>query len=374
GGAASFAVYPVLASPWLWAGTRASWLLVHAAEFFARMPGASIELPAIRGALAAMFFAGLFAFALCSGRWRWLGVAAPIAVLWALLAPVVVRPQALDVTFLAVGQGDAIVVSSAGHHALIDGGGIAGGSDVGARIVRPFLHEERISSLDLAVLSHPHPDHALGLISVLPKVPTRELWLGAGAEDGPLLAAVRSAAGDATVKEVEAGSAPFQLGLAKVEVLGPPKDRVLLEGVNDRSVVLRVSFGEVSILLTGDIEAAAEETLETGPVTVMKAPHHGSSTSSSKALLERARPKIVVFCVGRKNRFHFPDEGVIERYREVGAECYRTDSDGAVRILSDGRDVRVVTWHPHEQPADVKDSPAQLAQVDQTPQPWSDDP
>ncbi|MFL5318885.1 MAG: ComEC/Rec2 family competence protein, partial [Myxococcaceae bacterium] len=122
GGAASFAVHPVLASPWLWAGTRASWLLVHAAEFFARMPGASIELPAIRGALAAMFFAGLFAFALCSGRWRWLGVAAPIAVLWALLAPVVVRPQALDVTFLAVGQGDAIVVSSAGHHALIDGG------------------------------------------------------------------------------------------------------------------------------------------------------------------------------------------------------------------------------------------------------------
>jgi competence protein ComEC len=129
-----------------------------------------------------------------------------------------------------------------------------------------------------------------------------------------------------------------------VEILGPPVDRVLLEGVNDRSAVLRVRHGAVTILLTGDIEAAAEEQLDPGAVTVLKVPHHGSATSSTEAFVQRTRPRIAVFCVGRYNRFGFPEPEVEARYRRAGAACYRTDRDGAIRVESDGRTVRVQTF------------------------------
>ena len=121
---------------------------------------------------------------------------------------------------------------------------------------------------------------------------------------------------------------------------------MLLEGVNDRSVVLRVRHGEVTVLLTGDVEedgrgGAARS--GSGPVTVLKAPHHGSRTSSTRGLARAARPRYVVFCVGRRNRFGFPHPEVVERYRRAGhASVCRTDLDGAVTLESDGQDVRLV--------------------------------
>lgn len=372
GSAGTFALSPALSRPLLYLGTRLAWIYVRAAEWFGSFEHATLDVPPIATALAVAFFLGLLCFALSRGRARALGLLAPAALVIAFASPM--EHRGLTVTFLAVGQGDAIVLSSRGHHALVDGGGVAGGGDVGARVVKPFLAHERIRSLDLAVLTHPHPDHALGLISVLPALHPRELWTGAGAERGPLLDAVKVAAAGAVQKEVELGTPPFQLGEAQVEVLGPPRDRVLLEGVNDQSVVLKVRHGEVTFLLTGDIEAAAEESLAPGEVTVMKAPHHGSRTSSSEAFLARVRPRFVVFCVGRKNRFGFPAEEVVDRYRREGSECFRTDADGAIRFESDGHDVKVTTFHPHaEQPAEGA-GPLQVARSEEEPQPLFDDP
>jgi competence protein ComEC len=97
----------------------------------------------------------------------------------------------------------------------------------------------------------------------------------------------------------------------------------------------------------GDVEEVGEELIEPGPATVVKVAHHGSATSSSPAFVAAARPKFVVFCVGRNNRFHLPDNEVEERYRSIGAECFRTDLDGAVTFESNGRDVRWKTFHPH---------------------------
>ncbi|HET9450877.1 MAG TPA: MBL fold metallo-hydrolase, partial [Aggregicoccus sp.] len=224
------------------------------------------------------------------------------------------------------------------------------GADTGERFVLPYLKSQRVERLALAVLSHPHPDHALGLRSVLAQLPPQRLWLAAGTADGPLSRQVVAAAGPtARVEEVEAGHAPFALGEATLEVLGPPKERALLEGVNDRSIVLRVRHGEVSVLLAGDVEEEGEEALLPAltPVTVLKAPHHGSRTSSTPALLARLRPRYVVFCVGRANRFGFPHPEVEARYRALGTECLRTDVGGAITLESDGRDVRLVPYLPH---------------------------
>jgi competence protein ComEC len=248
------------------------------------------------------------------------------------------------ITFLDVGQGDATVVSSRGQHLLVDGGGVPHGADPGERVVVPFLRHERIARLSLAVLTHPHPDHALGLARALRQVPADALWLGREPEEGPLTRSVREAAGGAQVRHVHRGSHALQLGEATVEVLGPPEDDALLESVNDRSVVLGITHGRVRVLLTGDIEADAEGMIPEWPADVVKVPHHGSRTSSTLPFLERIRPRVAVFCVGRENRFGFPAGEVQRRYTALGASCYRTDLHGAVRVESDGKEIRVIPF------------------------------
>jgi competence protein ComEC len=345
-GAAVFVPAAPLAAPMVVAGTWGATVLLWAVDVFASLPGAAIAVPPVPVVWGALVVIGVFGAAIARGRWRMVGVLAPLGVAlvaWGPSLPLRLEPG-LSVTFLSVGHGDAIVVSSRGHHALIDGGGNVRGMDPGTRVVLPFLRASRIEALDLAVLSHPHPDHALGLASVLQRLPARRLWLPAGDPPGDLARKVISAARGAELSWIEAGHPKLQLGEAELEVLGPPVDRVLLEGVNDRSAVLRLRHGEVSILLPGDAEAAEEEHLDPGAVTVMKVPHHGSRTSSTAAFVARTRPRVAVFCVGRDNRFGFPHQDVEMRYRAVGAQCYRTDLHGAVQVESDGRTVRVRTF------------------------------
>ena len=344
GGAALHVGAPALSGPVLWAGIHLSRLFLEIAHGFAQLPFSTAQLPAAGAALTALWWAGLGAVVFCRGRWRLLAIAAPAALAIHLTGPA--RDDTLRVTFLAVGHGDAVVLSSGGMHALIDGGGVPNGADTGRRYVLPFLRQQRIERLDLAALSHAHPDHALGLISTLEEVPTARLWLPAEVEPGPLVEDLLDAASGAVVEEQEAGAPGLRLGAAQLEVLGPPLDRSQLEGENDRSVVILVRHGEVSFLLTGDLEEAGEAALQVGPVTVVKAAHHGSDTSSTQALVDRTRPRHVVFCVGRHNRFDFPRADVVRRWTAAGARCHRTDLDGAITFVSDGHDVSVETFHP----------------------------
>lgn len=348
-GAAVHACWEPLALPLLWAGAQIASLFVLIAEGFARLPLATAELPAGSVPVVLTWWAGLLALVFMRGRWRLVALVAPAALAVHLAEPP--RRDVVEVTFLAVGHGDAIVVSSAGQHALIDGGGVPQGHDTGRRFVLPFLRQRRIDRLALTVLSHAHPDHALGLISTLAEVPTERLWLPADVGDGPLVQELLGAAGDAQVEEQEAGSASLQLGRARFDVLGPPRDRTWLDSENDRSLVLLVTHGDVTFLLTGDLEEDGEAPLDVGPVTVMKAPHHGSDTSSTPRFVEQTRPKHVVFCVGRQNRFGFPRADVVARWLGVGARCHRTDVDGAITFTSDGRDVTVETFKPVQRQA-----------------------
>jgi competence protein ComEC len=349
GGAALHLAAPAVATTVLWAGSWAAQVLIWLVDGFAMLPGAAVAVPALSGATAVAFEVGLFCFALARRRARWLGLIAPLALGSAWIVPRIAPGPPLRVAFLSVGHGDAIVVSSAGHHALIDGGGTPGGADTGKRYVLPYLRERGIRSLDLAVLTHPHPDHALGLVSTLGVLRPAHLWIGRGsiapwASEAPTLTGQVASAAGVGPEEVWAGHPAFALGAATLEVLGPPAHSSLAETTNDRSVVLRLSYRDVSFLLTGDIEAAGEEALAPTPATVVKAPHHGSRTSSSESFVGATRPRYVVFCVGRANRFHFPAAEVEARYQAVGARCLRTDLDGAVEISTDGEQVDVQTF------------------------------
>jgi competence protein ComEC len=249
----------------------------------------------------------------------------------------------LHVTFLDVGQGDAIFIQTpSGKQILIDGGpsDTALLSQLGQRM--PFWDR----SIDLVLLTHPESDHVTGLIAVLERYrvdavvfreiemdsATYERWLEAVAEEG------------ASVYQGEAG---LRLALdegLEVIVLHPGAE--LEEDANNNSVVTRLTYGQVSLLLTGDIEAEVEVHLvgaqHTAPQlrsTVLKVPHHGSCSSTSQAFLDAVDPEVTIISVGADNRFGHPCDEVLERLG--GLPVYRTDEHGAIEIISDGRQVWV---------------------------------
>ena len=335
-------VSPLLSTPlWFVAGLSAKGLILTS-ELFAKLPGATLQLHPLTTTGYALFFAGLLVAAVGRSAYRFAALALPVLV----LAFPTGRPSAVTVTFLSVGQGDAIVIAAGGHFAVIDGGGIPDGKDVGAQIVVPYLRYLGAREIELMALSHAHPDHALGLISVAAAMPVRRLWLARDEPRGELVEALLAALVGTKASQVDPEDPPFQLGPARLAVVGPRGPRLPSDSENDRSLVLRLDYQEHSFLFTGDLEAPGEHALDTGTVTVLKAPHHGSRTSSTTELLERTRPKYAVFCVGERNRFGFPHEEIVERYRAAGAQCFRTDKHGAVTFESDGVNLTVRTFPP----------------------------
>jgi competence protein ComEC len=117
---------------------------------------------------------------------------------------------------------------------------------------------------------------------------------------------------------------------------------------NDDSIVLEISYGDVSIVLPGDISAPVEEALaarlSAAPLRILKAAHHGSATSSTGAWLDAVRAAAVVFSCGRGNRYGHPHPAVLERVASRRAHIFRTDEDGAVTVTTDGQSVEVSTY------------------------------
>jgi len=256
------------------------------------------------------------------------------------------------VTFLDVGHGDAAVIRFPGGKVMVvDGGGTPDGSfDPGERIVAPYLWKEKIKTVNYLVNSHPHPDHLQGLLFLLENFEVHRVWEnGDRMEPSMLVQRLEALAGD-RLQTKGKGDEAEEISGVKIEFFHPPRERSRRQNFwgNDASLVLRISFGEVSFLFCGDVESSAEkEILGRGEnlwSTVLKVPHHGSKTSSTPIFLERVRPQYAIFTVRSGTRSWLPHPSVLERYENLGAKIYRSDRDGAVTFVTDGKNLKVRTY------------------------------
>jgi len=264
------------------------------------------------------------------------------------------RGEQLEVTFLDVGQGDASVIRfPRGSTMLIDGGGsYRDDFDVGERVVAPFLWNQGVRRVDYVVATHPHPDHAKGLGYILKDFRVRQFWDNGAEPLAPWYAMLRQTAmAQQVYRNVGLnGPAPATIDGVAIELLHPtPTFQPRLQrrgrgenaGENNCSLVLKLTYGAVSFLFTGDIEQEAERfLLQRGQAlhaTILKVPHHGSLTSSSTAFVRAVDPSVAVISVQRDNRFGHPHPLVIERYATLGTQILRTDAHGAITIRTDGQ-------------------------------------
>ncbi len=284
------------------------------------------------------------------GAVKWLAIPSALAAALIWTAALTGQDGRLHVVFADVGNGDsALIVSPSGRHALVDGGG---SREDAARLLGsslPFWDR----SVDVVALTHGHADHFAGLLEVLRRYDVEHIVERAAQYTSPGYADWRRAVENegARVTQATAGQIiDFGDGVT-IEVLHPGE--TLMAGtasdLNNASVVLRVVYGDVSFLLTGDIFVEAEREMVSRGAdlssAVLKVPHHGSRTSSSSEFIEAVGPSAAVISVGADNQFGHPHAEAIDSLRQYapGARVLMTRDHGTIRFVTDGSTVRVET-------------------------------
>ncbi len=257
------------------------------------------------------------------------------------------------VTFLDCGQGDAIVIRTPGGKIyLIDGGpnerAHGGNLDAGEDVIVPFLESRKVKVVDGIVVSHPHLDHYGGIPAVMDRFTVREfIDSGWPTKSPPYLQVLKRVEQKKMIyRVVKEGNTLNWDPKLKVEVFGPSDepyaDNPDKENPNNRSVVLKVTYNKVAFFFSGDAELEAEDHLvrtfgKRLESHIMKAPHHASKTSSMEEFLDALNPELVVISCGRRNRFGHPNPTVLDRFKQRGLKYFRTDQDGTVQVITDGK-------------------------------------
>ncbi len=328
-------------APWLARRVASPGLLVVLA-YYAALTAVVVGRKRLRiaGAITLLFAMAAIGFGLTPSQW------------WVRSS----RHAELRLTMLDVGQGESMLLEPVGSGALlIDAGGApfgTGGFDIGGRVVAPALWARGVRALDALLLTHADPDHLGGVATTLEAFPVSRIWLGIPVpRHQPSQELLQHATRlGVTVRERRAGESEG-LGTTRIRVLHPPEADWERQRVrNDDSVVLEILYGDVALVLTGDIGADTERAilpaLTPAKIRILKVAHHGSRTSSSRELLEGWRPQIALISCGRGNTFGHPATEVLLRLEAIGARVLRTDRHGEITVETDGRDVRVRTFRP----------------------------
>ncbi len=348
--------------PWLFAAYT-----VRVVEWAARPAWASVMVP-FPGWLVVVYYA-----ALATAVWWWrhraepgprlraawqnarqrssaVGLLAGVALVAALVwVAVLSLPDGrLHVSFLDVGQGDAILIQTPnGQQILVDGGPEPSRllSALGRRM--PFWDR----TLDLVVLTHPDSDHLAGLIPVLERYQVAAVLCGEWPATSAAVAQWQALLSDKAIARLpaETGTHVVWGDPTRLQVLHPPADwpPATAADDNNRSLVLRLTHDRVAFLLTGDIEAAAEAHLVSGgqlaPAWVLKVSHHGAAAGTSAAFLRQVQPRLAVISVGADNYHGHPAAETLQRLHAAGAQVLRTDQQGTIELITDGVTLEIRT-------------------------------
>ena len=261
-----------------------------------------------------------------------------------------------------VGQGNAALLElPGGHTALIDGGGFSDNNvfDMGARVIAPFLWRKKIHTIDALILTHPNSDHLNGLLYIAQHFNVKTIWTNGESRTTQGYKRFTKIISQKQIHLPDFKNMPRKQRINGVEFsfMYPPADFLNKKAVqkwrntNNNSLVLKVSFGDISFLFPGDIMAEAEKELVrlSGAdlaCTVLLAPHHGSRSSSSRLFLSHAQPDVAVISAGWKNRFKFPHSTVLETYQKSGCRILRTDQNGAITLTTDGKRLSTRSFLP----------------------------
>lgn len=250
----------------------------------------------------------------------------------------------LSVHFIDVGQGDCQLIKSGSAAVLID----CGEKEYYSRVIQ-YLKCQGVEALDYVVVTHPHSDHAGGMSYILEEFDVKTVIMPKLTDEmtpdtSSYLKLLKAIERKGITLSFAKPDTDYQLNNALMTVLSPLKD---YENLNDYSVAIRLTHGENTFLFTGDMETEAESDLISSgadiSAKVLKVGHHGSSTSTSLDFLERAAPRFAVIEVGSPNDFGHPHTQVLKRLENKGIEIYRTDRNGNIVFVSDGKTFEILT-------------------------------
>ncbi|MEE8312658.1 MAG: ComEC/Rec2 family competence protein, partial [Candidatus Binatia bacterium] len=349
-GAAVWSFSPQAAVPLFSLASAGAASIVFIAGAFAALPFAETAVPAPGPLLAAVLVALVSVTAFRSARGLAVGLAVVAVVLVVVAAHARYRTDRMDLVFASVGQGDATIVRLPGGRVIVVD---AGGRGRGRLVVAPLLRRMHVGRIDYLVLTHVQTDHWGGAPYLSADMEVGEVWHPGGGCESASFASFLDGLVRSGVRVVDVA--------AHWKARGRPVTRAGGEGWridapwprhggrcddNDRSVVLRIMYGDTSILLPGDLEQRAERALVGAGAAlsadILKVPHHGSATSSTPAFLDAVGARFAVVSAGLANGYGFPRPEVVERYRERGMQLFRTDLDGAIHVVVDADGARAV--------------------------------
>lgn len=256
----------------------------------------------------------------------------------------------ISVEFIDVGQGDCALIRSRYGNFLVDtGGSRLGGYDVGGNIVLPYLQKSGVKAIDGVFISHFHEDHCEGLLSIIGNIKIKRIFIPYENFENKLFNDIINLAKDIEIIQLQRGDL-IDLGKSmKINVIYPDKEaiRTLYTNENNISMVKVLSAHGKDILFTGDIEREAEGLLISqrllDKIDILKVPHHGSKTSSTKGFVDALNPQYAIIQVGRNN-FGHPSPEVLDRFASKGTQVFRNDTEGLVTLKIARRNFEVIPY------------------------------
>lgn len=309
----------------------------------ARLPGNS--LGEFSGMVTATAIVIAFLGILLSSTWqrRFLWVSGALILL--LIAPAIQSQSHLRVESLDVGQGDATLLRfPGGSNLLVD----CGGKETAENELLPSLRRQGINRLNALLLTHFDADHAGGALPILEAFRVDRMVVSSLSPRGDLGQKIMNEARrrGIPVRAASLGDTLCGFQNSKCVILWPPES--VGGDENRESIVMKVRFGETSILLTGDIEQPEEKFIMNSggylQSDILKVAHHGSRNSSQRDFIGKVRPQIGLISCGRGNPYHHPSQRVISDLEAMGCSVYRTDVKHASVFESDGKGIWAVSW------------------------------